>query len=493
MIAPDYEEFLRRAERGNLIPVYKEILADLETPVSAYCKVKRGARAFLLESVEGGETLGRFSFIGTEPRWVLVTSGKEASLFEDGRVTRLALGAGLDPLELIRQAMARYRPVGDRDLPPFYGGFVGYLGHDVVAFFENLELRNPADMEVPDCVFVLADSLVIFDQVKHTILLVANALVEGDPKVAYERAVARIEELEARLRAPFEPPPFGAGRTEPLEVTLNRTKEDYCAAVEKALEYIRAGDAFQIVLSLRRQTEVNSTPLDLYRALRRLNPSPYMFLLENEECTLIGSSPETLVRLVGDKVQYRPIAGTRPRGATPEEDLRLEKELLADPKERAEHIMLVDLGRNDVGRVCVFNSVRVTDLMVIERYSHVMHIVSKVVGTLSPDKTPFDLLRAVFPAGTLSGAPKIRAMEIIEELEPTKRGPYGGCVGYLGFGGNLDTCITIRTIVMKDRMAYIQAGGGLVYDSLPENEFQEALNKSRAMLRAVEIAERGEF
>ncbi|MCG3199853.1 MAG: Anthranilate synthase component 1 [bacterium] len=493
MIAPDYEEFLRRAERGNLIPVYKEILADLETPVSAYCKVKRGSRAFLLESVEGGETLGRFSFIGTEPRWVLVTSGKEATLLEDGRATPLALGAGLDPLELIRAAMARYKPVGDRDLPPFYGGFVGYIGHDVVGFFEDLDLRNPDDMGVPDCVFVLADSLVVFDQVKHTILLVANAFVEGDPKSAYERAVARIEELETRLRAPFEPPPFGAGRTRPLAVTLNRTKEDYCAAVEKALEYIRAGDAFQIVLSLRRQTEVNSTALDLYRALRRLNPSPYMFLLENEECTLIGSSPETLVKLVGDKVQYRPIAGTRPRGATPEEDSRLEEELLADPKERAEHIMLVDLGRNDVGRVCVFNSVRVTDLMVVERYSHVMHIVSKVVGTLSPGKTPFDLLRAVFPAGTLSGAPKIRAMEIIEELEPTKRGPYGGCVGYLGFGGNLDTCITIRTIVMKGRMAYIQAGGGLVYDSLPENEFQEALNKSRAMLRAVEIAERGEF
>jgi anthranilate synthase component 1 len=317
--------------------------------------------------------------------------------------------------------------------------------------------------------------------------------VENDPRWAYESAVARIAEIEARLSSPRLPPRLGFGQSAELTIQDNRTSEDYCAAVRKAGEYIRAGDAFQIVLSLRRQVEIRSSPLDLYRALRRLNPSPYMFLLENEEGSLIGSSPETLVKLVGDRIVYRPIAGTRPRGSSPEEDRLLEKELLADPKECAEHIMLVDLGRNDVGRVSSYNSVRVTDLMVVERYSHVMHIVSTVVGKLLPEKSAFELLRAVFPAGTLTGAPKIRAMEIIEELEPTRRGPYGGAVGYIGFGGNLDTAITIRTIVMKGQTASIQAGAGLVFDSVPETEYQECLNKSKAMLRAVEIAESGLF
>jgi anthranilate synthase component 1 len=493
MIQPDFQGFMEKAEHGNLIPVRKEIFADLETPVSAYCKVKRGSRAFLLESVEGGEMLGRFSFIGTEPRLVISTRGREVTSIENGRATHSTLGDREDPLEILRKIMERFVAVPDPGLPPFFGGFVGYLGYDSVSFFEDLKFENKDDIGVPDFLFVLADSLIVFDRVKHTIQIVANAIVEGDPKQAYKKAVARINELEARLSQPLEPPRFGAGREAPLSIQDNRSREDYCQAVAKAKEYIRAGDAFQIVLSLRRQADVESRPLDLYRALRRLNPSPYMFLLENEECTLIGSSPEILVKVVGDKVQYRPIAGTRPRGKSPEEDLRLEKELLADPKERAEHIMLVDLGRNDVGRVCKFDSVKVTDLMVVERYSHVMHIVSNVVGILAKGRSPFDVLRAVFPAGTLSGAPKIRAMEIIEELEPTKRGPYGGAVGYLSFGGNLDTCITIRTIVMKEKSAYIQAGAGIVFDSVPENEYQECMNKSRAMLRAVEIAESGVF
>lgn len=493
MIQPDYTQFLEKSSQGNLIPVSKEIFADFDTPLSAYCKFKRGQRAFLLESVEGGEILGRFSFIGTEPRIVVRTKGREAIIEENGIESRRQLAEGEDPLTLLQGIMSQFKSVPDPNLPPFFGGFVGYLSYDNVSFFENIRIENPDDLDVPDSLFVLADSLIVFDRVKHTILIVANALVQDDPRWAYETAMARIAEIEARLSSPRLPPRLGFGQTEPLDVVENRSEEDYCEAVRQAGEYIRAGDAFQIVLSLRRQIKIRSSPLDLYRALRRLNPSPYMFLLENQECCLVGSSPETLVKLVGEQVIYRPIAGTRPRGANSAEDQQLEEELLADPKECAEHIMLVDLGRNDVGRVCEFNSVQVSDLMVIERYSHVMHIVSAVEGRLRRDKTLFDLLRSVFPAGTLTGAPKIRAMQIIEELEPTRRGPYGGAVGYLSFDGNLDTCITIRTLVVKDQTAYIQAGAGLVFDSVPEKEYQECLNKSRALLRAVEIAESGYF
>jgi anthranilate synthase component 1 len=493
MITPSYPEFLEKCGQGNLIPIRKEIFADLETPVSAYCKIRKGPSAFLLESVEQAEILGRYSFIGTEPRLILSSRGREVTLTHNGETEKRTLAEGEDPLTVLQEVMESYKVVEEENLPPFIGGLVGYVGYDTVAFFENLDLSNKDDLEVPDCLFVLADSLIAFDRVRQTIQIIANAFVEGDPKAAYDRAVARIEELEHRLAQPLEAPSFGAGKTDPLAITENRTREDYCEAVRKAKDYIIAGDAFQIVLSLRRQVEISSTPLDIYRSLRRLNPSPYMFLLENEEASLVGSSPEILVKLVDDQVQYRPIAGTRHRGKTHEEDVALEKELLADPKERAEHIMLVDLGRNDVGRVCRFDTVRVTDLMIVERYSHVMHIVSNVVGRLEPGKTQFDLLRAAFPAGTLSGAPKIRAMEIIEELEPTKRGPYGGAVGYFGFGGNLDTAITIRTIVIREEKAWVQAGAGLVYDSVPDTEYQECMNKSRGMIRAIEIAESGEF
>jgi len=493
MIRPSLEEFVRLSEDANLIPVRKEILADLETPVSAYCKIHDGPSAFLLESVEGGESIGRHSFIGSRPRIVFHSRGREVTLIEDGKRSKRTFGEGEDPLHVLEEIMGRYRTVDDPTLPPFSGGFVGYIGYDAVSFFEPIKLENRDDLGVPDCLFVLADSLIVFDRVKHTIEIIANAIIDSDPESAYHQAVARVEEIESRLAGPLDPPRFGAGSSEPLTIEDNRSREDYCKAVKQAKDYIVAGDAFQIVLSLRRDAAVKSTPLDLYRALRRLNPSPYMFLLENEECSLIGSSPEILVKLADGQVQYRPIAGTRPRGKTREEDASLEKDLLADPKERAEHIMLVDLGRNDLGRVCEYNTVQVTDLMTVERYSHVMHIVSKVEGRISSGKTPFDLLRATFPAGTLTGAPKVRAMEIIEELEPSRRGPYGGAVGYLGFNGNLDTCITIRTIVMKDDVARIQAGAGIVYDSVPENEHQECLNKSKAMLRAVEIAESGIF
>ena len=493
MIQPDLSEFLEKAKQGNLIPIRKEIFADFETPVSAYCKIRKGPSSFLLESVEQAEIIGRYSFIGTDPRIVISSRGGEVTLTENGDVSIRKLREGEDPLHILQEVMYRYRVVPDPDLPPFFGGLVGYVGYDTVAFFEDLNLSNEDRVSAPDCLFVLADSVVAFDRVRQTLQIVVNAMIEGDPQDAYSRAVEQIEDLESRLLAPVEVPTFGAGRTKGLSIEDNRTREDYCQAVRRAKDYIIAGDAFQIVLSLNRRMEIEATPLDFYRALRRLNPSPYMFLLENEECSLVGSSPEILVRLTGGKVQYRPIAGTRPRGKTREEDAELEKELLADPKERAEHIMLVDLGRNDIGRVCEFNTVRVTDLMVVERYSHVMHIVSNVEGNLLPGKSQFDLLRAAFPAGTLTGAPKIRAMEIIEELEPTKRGPYGGAVGYFGFGGNLDTCITIRTIVVKDGIAAIQAGAGIVYDSVPESEYQECMNKSRGMIRAIEIAERGEF
>jgi len=493
MVDPDFPEFLRRTHKGNLIPVRKEIFADFETPVSAYCKIRKGPSAFLLESVEGGEILGRYSFIGSDPHFIVSTKGREVAITESGHTSRSTLRDGEDPLHALEAIMNRYQVVADPDLPPFFGGLVGYVGYDAVSFFEDLEFRNEDDLGVPDCLFVLADSLVVFDRVRQTIQIVANALVDGDARSAYDRAVERIEWLENRLTQPLEPPRFGSGGKPELTVGENRTADDYCRAVDKAKDYIVAGDAFQIVLSLRRQTEVDFAPLDLYRALRRLNPSPYMFLLENEECSLVGSSPEILVKLMGDKVQYRPIAGTRPRGKTREEDLSLERDLLADPKERAEHIMLVDLGRNDIGRVCRFNTVKVTDLMVVERYSHVMHIVSNVEGNLLPDKSQFDLLRATFPAGTLTGAPKIRAMEIIDELEPTRRGPYGGAVGYFGFGGNLDTCITIRTVMLKGRTAYMQVGAGIVYDSVPSNEYRECMNKSRGMIRAMEIAQKGQF
>ncbi len=493
MLIPSLSEFISKSHQGNLIPVCKEILADFDTPLSAYCKLKEGPNSFLLESVEGGERLGRYSIIGANPRAVVSSDGVEVKIVHDGEETIHKIEKGRDPLHYLEEFMDQFKVVPEPSLPPFFGGLVGYVGYDSVRFFERLDMSNKDELELPDILFMLADTVLVFDRVMHTINIVVNAHVTGDPQRAYEEALNKITEIENRLTAPIEIPRIGAGGTVPLEVEANQTRKGYCAAVRKIKDYIIAGDAFQIVLSMNRKMQVKSKPIDLYRALRRLNPSPYMFLIETEECSLIGSSPEILVKMVDQEVQYRPIAGTRPRGKTEEEDLGMEQELLADPKERAEHIMLVDLGRNDVGRVCDFGTVRVSDLMTVERYSHVMHIVSNVVGRLRQDKDAFDLLRATFPAGTLSGAPKIRAMEIIEELEPTKRGPYGGAVGYIGYNGNIDTCIAIRTIVMKGQTASIQAGAGIVYDSVPEKEYEECLNKSKGMLRAIEIAETGVF
>jgi anthranilate/para-aminobenzoate synthase component I len=635
MFNPSLEEFVARSERGNLVPVYREILADLETPVSAFLKVGGRPHSFLLESVAGGEQIGRYSFIGGEPFMVLKTKGRDVEITRDGRTERRALAEGEDPLHVLKELLSAFRFVKDPELPPFCGGAVGYIGYDTVRFFEpRLGAAPPDDRGLPDCCFVFTDTLLIFDHVKHRIKVLCLARVKGDAEAAYDSAVAKVDgliralrrplgaagqgalggllspedlaqaretasrmgaDLEAalirgRIVKPFQlvqakaylanmravdlettpPEPDAiqsvpaalarrlgalplrrmthgdvellivsigdAGSRERVErelgeatglkvqavfadpqlvrkaidvhyperggsaefgtpvapaVTSIPSREEHEAAVLKAKEYIAAGDIIQVVLSRRMQVDVTTSAFQIYRALRSVNPSPYMFFLQFQDCQLIGASPEILVTERAGQVVTRPIAGTIRRGGTPEEDAELEAQLLADPKERAEHIMLVDLHRNDIGRVCEYGSVAVDQLMVTEKYSHVIHIVSNVVGKLRPDKDAFDLIRATFPAGTLSGAPKIRAMEIIDELEPAKRGPYGGCIGYFSFSGDMDTAITLRTIVMKDRTAYVQAGGGIVADSDPAAEFEETERKAGALMRAIEMAERG--
>lgn len=650
MYTPSLEEFLVRSEQGNLVPVYREVLADLETPVSAFLKLGARPHSFLLESVAGGEHISRYSFIGGDPFLVLKTKGQTIELTQDGRSERRELAKGEDPLHVLKALMAGFRCVKDPELPPFCGGAVGYIGYDAVRFFERLPDVNPDDRGLPDCYFVFTDTLLIFDHVKHRIKVLCLARVGDDPESAYEAAKEKIDHLVELLRQPLRHPELTGGRragllnqlvaeaaeetrsdvpvsTDPdadhpvqgavvrlahsiiqqallagageirveqhrshtqvsarvgsdlreicrlprrlydnlamrykvmaglsftegpypkdkripvnyagqdydlfmsveptvggerivirieelppdeaptgdplslpavssgeLQVHSIPSREEHAEAVLKAKEYIAAGDIIQVVLSRRMEVEVTSSPFQIYRALRSINPSPYMFLLQFEDCQLIGASPEILVTERDKHVVTRPIAGTVRRGKTLAEDKELEAQLLADPKERAEHIMLVDLHRNDIGRVCEYGSVQVDQLMVTEKYSHVIHIVSNVIGELRPDKDAYDLIRATFPAGTLSGAPKIRAMEIIEELEPVKRGPYGGCIGYFSFTGDMDTAITLRTIVMKGQTAYVQAGGGIVADSDPEAEYQETVNKAGALMRAIEFAERG--
>jgi anthranilate synthase component 1 len=494
MISPGREEFLERARQGNLIPVYREILADMETPVSAFRKLGGQPHSFLLESVTGGERIGRYSFIGSDPFLVLKTKGRDVEIRAGGETRRRPLEPGEDPLHVLKGLMTGMRFVPDADLPPFCGGGVGYMAYDTVRFFERLPDTSEDDRGLPDCYFVLTDTLLIFDHVRHKIKVLCNARVDGDPHRAYDEAVAKVDALVAALRLPA--PGRAAESRQPraesrLPLTTTMSQAEYEAAVVRAKEYIAAGDIIQVVLSLRLGVGITSDPFDIYRALRSVNPSPYMFYLCFEECRLLGASPEILVTERGGAVTTRPIAGTVRRGRTPAEDALLEAQLLADPKERAEHVMLVDLHRNDIGRVCQYGSVRVDELMVTEKYSHVIHIVSNVVGRLRPDRDGYDLIRASFPAGTLSGAPKIRAMEIIEELEPKKRGPYGGAIGYFSFSGDLDTCITLRTIVIQGNQAYIQAGAGIVADSVPASEYQESMNKAGALLRAIELAEAG--
>ncbi|MBW4697319.1 MAG: anthranilate synthase component I [Aphanocapsa lilacina HA4352-LM1] len=490
MVAPDFERFEALAKDGSFIPVYREILADLETPVSAWYRVCAGAReSFLLESVEGGERLGRYSFLGCEPLWTLAARGDacEQTFRDGGRMTHRG-----DPFAVLDRCLEPYRPVHLPELPPGIGGLFGYWGYELIRWIEpTVPVYSDPD-GLPDGFWMQVDSLLIFDQIKRKIWVIAYAdLRESDTASAYRLAGQKVDALVDRLARP-------AAKAEPLglEWTPHRvqaqstfSREQYCGAVERAREYIRAGDIFQVVLAQRFSTPFAGESFDLYRMLRAINPSPYMAYYRFGDFQLIGSSPEVMVRLDrrdgGALATVRPIAGTRRRGQSEAEDRWLEKDLLADPKEVAEHVMLVDLGRNDLGRVCKPGSVRVDELLTVERYSHVMHIVSNVTGELAPGAGAWDLLRATFPAGTVSGAPKIRAMEIIHELEPFRRGPYAGAYGYYSFDGQLNTAITIRTLVVHGGLANIQAGAGLVADSVPESEYEETLNKACGMLETI--------
>jgi len=500
-LAPTVAEFDRRAREGNLVPVSCEIMADLDTPISAFLRIRHLPYPFLLESAEGSAKVARYSFLGAAPRLVVRAFPGRVEMQEGTTLRRLPHA---DPLVAAREVLARFRPVADPSLPRFYGGLVGYFGYDLIRTIERLPHQPPDDYGLPILSLALADTVVIFDHVRHRIRIVANACVDdGGADAAYRDARRRIEQWIDLLRAPM-PEAAAGGPYPPLRLRSNMTRERYLAGVEQCKQYIQAGDAFQIVFSQRFAADVGDLdPFAVYRAVRAINPSPFMFYLGGGDgpsrrpeapsggATLVGASPELLVRLEGDLVQMRPIAGTRRRGLDDDEDRRLEDDMLGSEKERAEHVMLVDSTRNDVGRVARFGTVSVPELMTVERYSHVMHIVSLVEGRLREGLDAFDVLRAVFPHGTVSGAPKVRAMEILDELEPTTRGPYAGAVGYAAFGGALDTCIAIRTLTLRDGVAYVQAGGGIVADSEPAAEYDETVNKAKVLIRALEMARRG--
>lgn len=503
MYLPSREEFVKLAATGNTIPVTCRLLADLETPLSAYRKLRGSGESFLFESIEGGEHLGRYSFVGCNPRAVIRQIGTRVEVRQEGVIVeRIQVDPNAAPntektvrdgLEVLKSVMARFRPVTVPGLPRFTGGAVGFLAYEFIHDLEPVIPRPAKDeLGTPVMYYLIADQLVVFDRVAQTMTVIVNAVVEDGvpPEEYYDDAVGEIERLVELLRQTCTYDPVILPEDpKPVNFQSNIPREKFFANVQKSKQYIQAGDIIQVVGSQRFSAPVKSSPLDIYRAVRSINPSPYMFLLELDGLSLVGASPELHVRCVDRAVEIRPIAGTRRRGANPEEDDRLEAELLADPKERAEHVMLVDLARNDIGRVCDFGSVKVEEMMVVERYSHVMHIVSQVNGLLREDQDAYALMRTTFPAGTLSGAPKIRAMQIISELEGTTRGPYGGCVGYFAFNGNSDHCITIRTALVKDGRAYVQAGGGWVNDSTPEGEYEETINKSKAMRKAVALAE----
>ncbi|MFH7319100.1 anthranilate synthase component I [Desulfurivibrio sp. D14AmB] len=503
MPRPDLEHFKQLAAGHTLVPVARELIVDLDTPLTIFTKVAgEQSHAFLFESLEGGEKWGRYSFIGFDPLLIFESRGEEILLrraaYEDSSGGFSEERFRGDPLRELEKLLNQLKPaMADSSLPRFCGGAVGFLGYDMVRFMERLPTVNPPLAGFPDSSFLIPRIVLVYDNLRQRLTAVNWVAItpEADLDRLYQGALARIEQLVTALE---QPGPVGllggeAGVEAPVpEFSANMSREEFTAMVERAKEYILAGDVIQVVLSQRFQASTAVPPLKLYRALRHINPSPYLFYLKLGDLVQIGSSPEILVRLEGDDIELRPIAGTRPRGGDPVEDLALEKELLADPKERAEHLMLVDLGRNDVGRVARYGSVEVRDLLVIERYSHVMHIVSGVHGKLAAGKNQFDVVRACFPAGTVSGAPKIRAMEIIEELEPQRRGPYAGAVGYFGFTGNMDLCITIRTFVMLGQQLWVQAGAGIVADSVPEAEFQETINKSMGLRRALQLAQAGE-
>lgn len=490
MYYPDFAAFASLAAKGNLVPVYREIMADLDTPVSAFRKIDDGRYSFLLESIEGGEKWARYTFLGSAPSVVIRSRGNTVEVIgEDGDIKREEVA---DPCGFIRDYMARYKPVELAGLPRFFGGAVGYLGYDMVRHFENLPTDKPAAIGAYDSYFVITDTIVIFDNVGQKIKVVSNAYLDDEktPQAAYAAAKAKIDGIIGKLKAPL-PLQVWQPTTRKISFVSNMSREEFEAAVVKAKEYVKAGDIIQVVLSQRFSGELTVDPFDIYRVLRTLNPSPYMFFLRLDDTLVVGASPEVMVRKEGVKAELRPIAGTRPRGATAEEDEQLERELLADPKERAEHVMLVDLGRNDLGRVCKIGTVRVSELMVVERYSHVMHIVSNVQGVLEEGMDAFDVVRATFPAGTLSGAAKVRAMQIIDETEPVRREIYGGAIGYFSFSGNMDMAIAIRTLVVKDGKVHLQAGAGIVADSDPAAEYQETVNKAMAVVKAIKTVEEG--
>jgi len=475
MYYPSLDEVRQLSKQGNLVPVYREISADLETPVSAYLKIARGDYSFLLESVEGGERLARYSFIGTEPSLVITTGGENQ----------------VDPLTLVEEEFRQFRPVPITGLPRFHGGMVGYLSYEVARYFERLPSPEADVVGLPESVLMMADTLLVFDHLTHKIKVVSHARLNGDIETEYNEAIRRIDRLVERLHQPVPPQPLPPDSPAAAEVSSNLTKAEYENSVNRAKKYINDGDIIQVVPSQRLSRPTSASPFAIYRALRSVNPSPYMYHLHLGDFHIVGTSPELLVRVEDGIVSNHPIAGTRPRSNDNRRDKALEEELRNDEKECAEHVMLVDLARNDVGRISEPGSVEVTQFMDIERYSHVMHLVSHVQGRLRSGFSQFDAMRACFPAGTVSGAPKIRAMEIIAELEPDKRGPYAGAVGYFDFSGNMDTAIAIRTIIIKDGVAYVQAGGGVVNDSIPENEYQETLNKAQALLTAISHAEAG--
>ena len=496
MYSPDLDTFCRMMNGDALVPVFRELPADLETPVSVFLKLKGGGPCFLLESVERGEQLGRYSFIGTDPFLVFHASETEGTINRYGEISAVPLGppaVGPDPLHVMQSLLSNYKVARIPGLPRFFGGAVGYLSYDMVRFFEKLPPCTQDELCLPECTFLFTDTLVIFDHVQNKMKIVSNVSPSSDAEMAYQEAVAKIEAIVSALSKPLPPelPLYASVGDEPVASGLasNFSREGFKSAVAAAKGYIAAGDAFQIVLSQRLRCQTTASPFSIYRALRMLNPSPYMFYLDFGQFQLIGSSPEMLVKLEEGEAETRPIAGTRARGSSEEEDEAIIADLLADPKERAEHIMLVDLGRNDLGRVCQYGTVHVPLYMGIEKYSHVIHIVSSVLGKLNQSHDAFSLLRASFPAGTVSGAPKIRAMEIINELEGLRRGPYAGAVGYFSFTGNMDTCITIRTIVMIGNTAYLQGGAGIVADSDPEREYQETLKKVEVLGKAVRMAE----
>ena len=491
MFKPSLEEFKKLAKSGNLIPVYKEILADLDTPVSAYMKIGDGDYSFLLESVEGGEKWARYCFLGCDPAVVVSSKGRNITIDENGKRQQSKIESGT-PLSAIKEILARYNPVDVPGLPRFSGGAVGFISYDMVRFFEDLPEDTVDDLNVPDSQFIITDTMLVFDNVSQTIKMVSNAFIESDDlDEVYEQTIKKIGLLEEKLKTPLKISTQANEEVVQPKFESNIEKEKFKGAVDKVKQYILEGDAIQVVLSQRLSFDIKKKAFDIYRALRTVNPSPYMYFLKFGDIEVVGSSPEILVRLEDEKVEVRPIAGTRKRGKNEEEDVALEKDLLQDEKELAEHIMLVDLGRNDLGRVAKISSVEVNESFTVERYSHVMHIVSNVRGILKEGLDCFDVLEATFPAGTVSGAPKIRAMEIIEEMEPNRRGLYAGAVGYIGFSGNMDTAIAIRTLVVKEQIAYLGVGAGIVADSVSESEFEETMNKGRALLKAVELAEKG--